>query len=44
MTHEDAMQVAQEVQEAIKSLDHLYVTILRKENGHYFVTIKKNQL
>lgn len=40
MTHEKAMDVAQEVTEVIKPLDHLYCSIIIKENGNRQVVIR----
>lgn len=40
MTQNIATQVAHEVEEAIKHLDHLYVVILVRENGERDVKIK----
>lgn len=41
MNHKEAMDVGQRVQEAIKHLDDLYVSIIIKENGHRQVVIRQ---
>ena len=41
MKHQDAIETGRRVQEAIKHLDDLYVSIIIKENGGRQVVIRK---
>lgn len=41
MNHDTAMEVASEVEQAIKHLKHLYISILVKENGIRQVVVRK---
>lgn len=41
MTHDEAMIVASEVEEAIKDLKHLYLSIIIKSSGERQVIIRK---
>lgn len=41
MQHQEAVLIGQEVSEAIKTLEHLYVSIIVKSDGNRIVVIRK---
>lgn len=41
MKHEEALEVAKEVEDSIKHLTHLYVSVIIKENGNRTVVVRK---
>ncbi len=43
MEHEEALKVAHEVQEAIRELDHLYVSVIIKPDGKRQVIIRRKR-